>query len=258
MKYDRHWQMKQEFLKKRQISNKELCETFSISIETVRRDLSLLEQEGVIRRVYGGAVLADDNIMPEGMQAWDPRVIHNLPQKQAMAQAILQYIPDNSTIAIDSGTSALEIAKLLGSKKNLSILTNSIRTAAELSANTDHMVYMIGGAIKRDELISTGFLASDFLSYFSHIDLALISADGFIVSEGISDYSVEMGTLKTSMIDKADKVFACIDSSKFSVGAFYKVCPANRLDMLVTDASAPKQSLDELRAMGIQVIQATV
>ena len=65
MKYDRHWQMKQEFLKKRQISNKELCETFSISIETVRRDLSLLEQEGVIRRVYGGAVLADDNIMPE-------------------------------------------------------------------------------------------------------------------------------------------------------------------------------------------------
>ena len=217
MKYDRHWQMKQEFLKKRQISNKELCETFSISIETVRRDLSLLEQEGVIRRVYGGAVLADDNIMPEVMQAWDTRVIHNLPQKQAMAQAILQYIPDNSTIAIDSGTSALEIAKLLGSKKNLSILTNSIRTAAELSANTDHMVYMIGGAIKRDELISTGFLASDFLSYFSHIDLALISADGFIVSEGISDYSVEMGTLKTSMIDKADKVFACIDSSKFSV-----------------------------------------
>ena len=152
----------------------------------------------------------------------------------------------------------MEIAKLLGIKKNLSILTNSIRTAAELSANTDHMVYMIGGAIKRDELISTGFLASDFLSYFSHIDLALISADGFIVSEGISDYSVEMGTLKTSMIDKADKVFACIDSSKFSVGAFYKVCPANRLDMLVTDASAPKQSLDELRAMGIQVIQATV
>ena len=61
--------MKQEFLKKRQISNKELCETFSISIETVRRDLSLLEQEGVIRRVYGGAVLADDNIMPEVMQA---------------------------------------------------------------------------------------------------------------------------------------------------------------------------------------------
>ena len=67
MKYDRHWQMKQQFLQKKQISNKELCEMFSISIETVRRDLNILEKEGVIRRVYGGAVLADDNIMPESM-----------------------------------------------------------------------------------------------------------------------------------------------------------------------------------------------
>ena len=88
MKYDRHWQMKQQFLQKKQISNKELCEMFSISIETVRRDLNILEKEGVIRRVYGGAVLADDNIMPESMQAWNVREAHNLPQKQAMAQAL--------------------------------------------------------------------------------------------------------------------------------------------------------------------------
>lgn len=258
MKYDRHWQMNQQFLQKKQISNKELCEMFSISIETVRRDLNILEKEGVIRRVYGGAVLADDNIMPESMQAWNAREAHNLPQKQAMAQALLRYIPDNSTIAMDSGTSILEIARLLGSKKNLSILTNSVRTAAEISTGTGHMVYMIGGAMKKDEMITTGFLATDFLSYFSHVDIALISADGFTVSEGISDYSVEMGTLKAAMIEKADKVYACVDSSKFSAGAFYKVCAADRLDLLVTDAGTPRQPLDELRAMGVQVVQTEV
>lgn len=168
--------MKQQFLQKKQISNKELCEMFSISIETVRRDLNILEKEGVIRRVYGGAVLADDNIMPESMQAWNAREAHNLPQKQAMAQALLRYIPDNSTIAMDSRYFDSGNCQAAGRKKNLSILTNSVRTAAEISTGTGHTVYMIGGAMKKDEMITTGFLATDFLSYFSHVDIALISA----------------------------------------------------------------------------------
>lgn len=253
MKYDRHLRMKQLFLQNKKMTNKELCEIFSISIETVRRDLHLLEKEGVIRRIYGGAVLADDNIMPESMQVWNTRVTRNLQQKQAIAQELVKRIPDNCTIALDSGTSLLELAKLLGAKENLSILTNSFHIAAELSANTSHMVYFVGGAIKRGELITTGFLANDFLSYFSHIDLAIVSADGFKVSEGISDHSVEMGTLKRSMIEKADKVYADIDSSKFSDGAFYKVCSSAKMDLLVTDIGAPQKALDELRAMGVEV-----
>lgn len=258
MKYDRHQQMKQLFLKQKNVTNKELCETFSISIETVRRDLSLLEKEGVIKRVYGGAILASDNIMPESMPPWATRSSRFQPIKRAIAREVIKWIPDNSTIALDSGTTVLEVAKLLHEREKLTILTNCMHTALELSAGSNHMVYFIGGAIKRDEMITTGFLAADFLEYFSHIDIAVLSGDGFSVSEGMSDYSVEMGTIKSSIIEKSDKVYACIDSSKFSVNAFYKVCSIDKLDMIITDNRIPEDALSALRSANVQVVQVPV
>lgn len=256
MKYDRHWKMKQLFLQKKSLTNKELCDAFSISVETVRRDLAFLEKEGVIRRVYGGAILTYDNIMPESMQEWNTRVTQHLRQKQQIAAELLHCIPDNSTIALDSGTSILEVAKLLHQKKNLSILTNSIHIAVELSSNTGHMVYFIGGMIKKNEMITAGFLSLDFLEYFSHIDLAIVSADGFSVAKGISDHSVEMGTLKAAMVEKADRVFAVMDSSKFASTAFYRVCGIDKLNLVATDAGAPAQMLEALRSTGIEVLVA--
>lgn len=255
MKYDRHLAMKQLFLQKKSLTNKDLCEEFDISIETVRRDLAVLEKEGVIKRIYGGARLSDDNIMPDSMRPWNDRSVTNKEEKCAIANEIVHRIPDNSIIAIDSGTSAFEIAKLLGTKKKLTILTNCMYIALEVSTNTNHMVYFIGGAIKRDELITTGFLAADFLEYFSHIDLALLSTDGFDVNVGLTDYSVEMGTLKRSIIKKANQVFVAVDHSKFSVNALYKVCDINQIDLVVTSAKAPRQAVDALTSTGIQVIR---
>lgn len=258
MKCDRHLKMKQLFLQRKNITNKELCEKFNISIETARRDLTILEQEGVIKRVYGGAVLSNDNIMPDSMQPWNTRVVTNQEEKCAIAREILQWIPDNSIIAIDSGTSTLEIAKLLHAKKNLTVLTNSMYVAFEISTNTDHLVYSIGGAIKKGEMITTGFLANDFLEYFSHIDLAILSTDGFNVNEGLTDYSVEMGTLKRSMIEKADQVFVAVDHSKFATTAFYKVCGIDKVKLVVTSTKAPQASIDILKNGGVQVVQAAV
>ena len=254
MKRDRHWQIKQLFLQKKRVSIKELCDTYGISVETARRDLNALEEEGIIRRIYGGAVLLDSSEDLDVMPPWNDRFTTNLKEKRAIAREILRWIPDDSVIALDSGTSTFETAKLLREKKNLTILTNDLRIAAELSSNTNHTIYFIGGMVKKDDMITTGFLATDFLEYFSHIDLTILSADGFDVNVGMSDPNVEMGTLKSAMIKKSDRVLVGIDHSKFSINAFYRVCGINSLSIVVTDDNAPQESIDILEKAGVQTV----
>lgn len=255
MKYDRQEKIKQLFIDRKRISCVELCDIFGISIETVRRDLAVLEEEGVIKRVYGGAVLRDNTTVPNPIKPWDMRFILNHAEKVNMAKEILNFIRDNMTIALDSGTTVLEVAKLLDQRKNLNIITNDIHIASELSRNTDHTIYLIGGTLKKDDKITTGFLATEFLKNFSHIDATILTADGF--SDGIGDFNVDMRALKTAMIEKSDKVYAAIDHTKFSIPALHKVCGMRELDLLVTGTAAPAESIEKLKNAGVEVILVT-
>ena len=252
MKYDRQEKIKQLFIDRKRISCVELCDIFSISIETVRRDLAALEEEGVIKRVYGGAVLSDNTSVPNPIKPWDMRFILNNAEKVNMAKVILKLIHDNMTIALDSGTTVLEVAKLLDQRKNLNIITNDIHIASELSRNTDHTIYLIGGTLKKDDKITTGFLATEFLKNFSHIDAAILTADGF--SDGIGDFNVDMRALKAAMIEKSDKVYAAIDHTKFSIPTLHKVCGMKELDLVVTGTAAPEESIKKLKNAGVEVI----
>ena len=103
-------------------------------------------------------------------------------------------------------------------------------------------------------MITTGFLSNEFLDYFSHIDLAIIGTDGFNVNIGLTDYNVEMGTLKAAMIKKSSKVFVLADHSKFSVNAFYKVCGVDKIDLVVTSRKVPRESLEVLERQGAKTV----
>ena len=258
MKLDRQTQIRQLFLRKKTVSVKELCDTFNISVETARRDLNELEAEGLIRRIYGGAVLLDTADDPDSLPPWDFRFEKNLPEKHAIACEVLQWIPDHSSIFLDSGTSSFEIAKLLHQKSNLTILTNNLRIASEISTNTNHTLYFIGGLVKQDDLITTGFLSMDFLERFSHIDVAVLSADGLDTKVGLTEHNVEMGTIKSAVIKKANKVFVGVDHDKFSASAFYKVCSVSKLTAVITSEAAPQASIDALEAAGVQTVRVKV
>lgn len=254
MKYNRLREMRELFLQQKKVSTLELCEHFNISSETARRDLNVLEEEGVIEKVYGGAILADNNATPEAMAEWNVRCKVSEHEKAGIARAAIDYVEDDSIIVLDSGTTIFRLAQLFHQKKNLTVLTNSLHTAMEVSASTSHMVYSIGGTVKKGEMIATGFLAVDFLDHFRKIDLALISADGFTVEEGISDHSVEMGNIKKIMVQKSERVIALVDHTKFGQEAFYNVCNTREIDLLITDRKAPAADLKALRKSGVQVV----
>ncbi len=254
MKPNRQQLIKKYIQDNKRISVDDICSMCKVSVETARRDLNDLEKTGAIRRVYGGAVLIDVNDYPNLITPWNSRHTSDLAEKQAISRELINAIPDHSTIALDSGTTILELAKLLSQKKDLTILLNDLRTAIELSANTTHTIYFIGGSVKRDDMITTGFLANDFLDFFSQIDLTIITGDGFDIEGGLTDYNVEMGMLKVAMIKKSKKVIAALVGRKFSVKAFYKVCDVKDCSEIITTSAAPVSAVDAIKNTGIKTI----
>lgn len=256
MKADRIKAIKELLLSNRKVLNTELCDRFKVSIETVRRDLKQLERQGIIRRVYGGAVLTENSAFPDTIDKWQVRSMENISEKRTIASQTAQLIPDNCTVLLDSGTSAFEIACLLKGRQNLTVITYSLRIATELGMCPNLTVYCVGGIIKVDALVTTGFLAAEFLSYFSHLDYAVISGDGFIPAVGTTEYAVEMAMLKRNIIPKADRVLLAIDHTKFGIAANCVTCETSKIHTVITDRDAPGDAVAYLRSMGVDVLVA--
>lgn len=260
MKSDRISQIKHLLLQKKSIQNDELCRHFGVSIATIRRDLDKLEEEGFIRRFYGGAQISDHlPLSPLGaIEQWDTRAVTNVPEKRAMAELVAAQIPDHCTVLLDSGTTVFEVARRLIHRKNLTVLTNSLTTAAMLGACPDLQVYCIGGLIKTDMLATSGILSAECLSFFPTVDISVFSADSYVATRGIMAYSMELAMLKKAIAERSDTVIAAVDHTKFGLSAGVTTCPTRNLHMLVTDSGAPPEDLEYTRHCGVKVLVANV
>lgn len=257
MKMQRIQEMKKLFINKKNVTNKELCETFGVSIETVRRDLDALQSEGFIRKVYGGASLAELSDTAIAIDEWSVRINTNAESKFLMAQKVVELIPDGSTIFLDSGTSVYEVSTMMAQKKSLTVLTNSIRVTEVLGMNPAIMVYFIGGVIQPDLLASSGIFASEFLSNFYHIDYAVISCDGFIPTVGSTEQSLSISLLKKQILEKTEKTILVVDHSKFGVSGSCFCCPISKITTIVTDSQTDQEEIAELQKKAINVVVAS-
>lgn len=255
MKNTRIQEMKTLLLSRKQVTCAELCSTFGVSIETVRRDLNLLEKEGFLRKVYGGARLAEDSALPATIETWDARLMKNEPFKKSIASKVSTLIPDGCTVFLDTGTSVFEILPLLSQKKNLTILTNSLRVASEMALCESFSVYNIGGLVKRETLTSMGFFAKEFLASFYRIDYAILSCDGFLPDYGTTEYSVEIAEFKQLVIDKCAHIIVIADHTKFGITGSCVCCHLEKIDTLVTDTLVSLPAVQKLTEHGVQVIQ---
>ncbi len=255
MKNTRIMEMKKLFLNKKQLLNKDLCDTFGVSIETVRRDLNILEQENFIQKVYGGARLVENTNIPDNIEAWDTRLKKNELFKKSIAERVADLIPDGCTVFLDTGTSVFEVIPLLREKKNLTVLTNSLRVATELALCDSFSVYNIGGLVKRETLTSVGLFAKEFLASFYRIDFAVLSCDGFVPERGTTEYSSEIAEFKQLIIDKTAHIIAVADHTKFGITGSCYCCPTEKIGTLVTDSLVPAAAVSHLTDRGVQVVQ---
>ena len=229
----------------------DLAAEYGVSVETIRRDLKYLEEQGYLNCVYGGAI---SRKAFGGEPEYEYRKILNLAEKRAIASCAASLVPDRSTIYLDVGTTVLEAAKCLYSRKNLTVITNAMKAAQAVLLEGSSQVIFLGGFLRDGEMSVSGFPAEENLSHF-HMDLAILGAGG-VTADGITDYHIEEAHLRRMAVERADKVIVLADYSKFGVTAMNQICPFSKISVLITDQKAPKDILDEIRKAGTEVIVA--
>ena len=229
----------------------DLMRQFDVSIETIRRDLEYLEKQGLLTRVYGGAVL---NQKKGKEPLYEQREIKHYAEKAAIAQRAVELIEDGDVLGIDIGTTAREFAKALIGKKKVIVLTNSMPIAEILSEDENIRVIMLGGEVRKGEFSVSGFVAEQVMSRFN-LDKYILGIGGLTVENGITDYHIEETNLRRVMLERSQKVIGLSDFIGYIFIVMNEVCPLSRLDVLITDSRADRMIIGKMHTMKTEVIQ---
>lgn len=234
-----------------------LIKLFNVSVETVRRDLEFLEKNKLLKRVYGGAIpIVDKATNNEGVDYidFDSRVGTNVEAKNKIALEAINLISEYDSIALDSGTTTLELAKLLKENfKRLTILTNSLIILNELSKINTFTVISTGGVLKTDEYAFMGDIAVDNISNFN-INKSFISASGISLDDGITDWRLEELKIQKKMVDVSKEVIVLADSTKFNSTSLLKICDIEDVDTIVTEKEWDEDILRKYKSKGVNII----
>ncbi len=225
----------------------DLSKAYGVSEETIRRDLEKLEKDGFAVKTYGGAVINENNNMDL------PFVVRkntNAPGKQKIAEIISDMIHDGECIMLDASSTAVFVAKSIKSKKNMTIITNSIEILFELSDVSGWKILCTGGAMKEGSLALLGHQTEKMLRSF-YVDKAIISCKGIDATKGFTDSSENFAETKKAMLESSNEKVLAIDSSKFDKIAFRKIADLNKLTMVVTDTKPSEQWLSVFESAGV-------
>ncbi|WP_339315775.1 DeoR/GlpR family DNA-binding transcription regulator [Paenibacillus sp. FSL R10-2734] len=226
----------------------ELSTLCQVTEETIRRDLDRLEKAGRLLRSHGGAVSLRDR-QPETPYA--EREIMNAAEKQQIAREAVMMIKPGDRILLDASTTAWYMASHLPDMP-LTVLTNSIRVAAELSGKERIDVISTGGQLSRRSMSFVGHLAERSLELY-HVDKMFFSCKGFHLERGASESNELQAMVKRKMISIAEQVILLCDSSKFGTQAFTHVATTSELDVVITDYSPSVDQLKQLQELNIAV-----
>lgn len=252
MNAERRQQIAQFIRQRKRATVAELSEHFRVSEATIRRDLEHLDSAGIVRRTHGGAI-ALERAAPE------PPVVLRMAEcqeeKARIGHAAANLVRDGETVFLGSGTTTLEVARNLGHKKGLTVITNALNIAHELAGHEGITVIVAGGLLRHSELSMIGHLTEQMLREL-RADKVIMGMRAISIEEGLTnDYLPETMTDR-AIIQFAPEVILVADHTKFGKMATAFVAPVTAVHKIVTDDKAPLLILAELRRMGIEVIVA--
>jgi DeoR family transcriptional regulator, fructose operon transcriptional repressor len=241
----------EEFVQKVEFASlDELSRHVGASISTVRRDLTVLEAGGTLRRTHGGARV----VTPRTDEfAFTARDTHQLTEKEAIGRACAELIRPRESVIIDAGTTVFHVARQL-ENKTLQIVTNSLPVANHFASAQRVEVVVSGGVIYPRLGVLVGPLAVEAFSKM-HADVAIMSAGG-IALEGITNSHGLLIEIQRAMINAAQRVIFCLDHTKFGRQSVSPLCGLDCVDTIVTDAGAPMGLVEDLRSRGIEMVVA--
>lgn len=233
-----------------QVTVAELVLLLDVSRDTVRRDLDLMEQRGLLVRTHGGAIRKDRMVRVDTTLGL--RMDAHADAKRRIGQAAAALVRDSETLILNGGSSTCAFAAALGVRRNLTIVTNNLRLPPVTPDAAVRAVYVLGGTFWAVSQVTIGPIGLPGISGFS-ADTAVIGVTGLSAS-GLSMGRLEEATETAGMIDVAKRTIVLADQSKFNVSAFANVAAFDRIEHLVTDAPPPPDIAAALERADVQVL----
>lgn len=234
------------------ISVVDVAAVLKVTPVTIRNDLDVLEQEGCLMRVQGGAVQVPGKTESRDFDKFDQTVVH-AEEKKAIAAAVAQLVKDGDTLFINSGTTTEYVAQELSIRENLNIVTNSLKVATKLGAVPSFRVLLVGGEINAQYGFTCGGDAQEQLEKYQ-ADWAILSVVGVSARGGITTHHAEEAIIDRMMVAGGRQTLVVADSSKIGRAGFSRVCECSSELLLVTNRGGDENAAAELQECGVQII----
>lgn len=226
----------------------ELCLTFDVSKNTIRRDINQILQKGSIEKVYGGVVSAEKLI------SFENRTVERRSEKAEIGRLAAEYVEENDLIFIDSGTTTCNMMDYLDADRHLTILTNSLDVINGAASMPNVHLLVIGSTYKRS---TRSFVGVDDIRALEkyNVNKAFLSATGVSLAHGLTNSDLLEYEIKKSVAKRAEQLILLADSDKFGRSTLLTYAAFADLDVLVTSRELPAEYAESCRANGISLRQ---
>jgi DeoR family transcriptional regulator, fructose operon transcriptional repressor len=252
LQIERHRQIYRIALRTGSVDVSELAQRFDVSTETIRRDLSELQDRNLLERVHGGAVLVERHSHEPMVDARD---MQNAEEKLAIGRLAGNEVPAGGTVIIDSGSTGQRLAEVMPIDLDASITTNSLMTALTLARRGVTALSVLGGEVRTNTFAMVDTQTVEAVR-FMRADVLFIGCDGISLSRGLTTPYASEHHLKRAMIASARRVVAIVDHSKFGNDHTYCFAEFADIDVLVTDRRISDDEVAVLTELGVDVRRA--
>jgi DeoR family transcriptional regulator, fructose operon transcriptional repressor len=226
-----------------------LADEYEVTTETIRRDLTKLEQMGLLRRVHGGAIPVERmQVVP----TVEERAASRAAEKRAIAIAALAELPLQGAVLIDSGTTTSRLADIFPEDREITVITNALPTSEALLTKPRLTVFQLGGRIRRHTIATVETWALQALAEV-RVDVAFLGSYGVSATQGLTTPDPSEGAVKRAMAETARRVVVLADHTKIGAEHMSIWASISDIDLLITDREAPAKSVGELTRAGLEV-----
>ena len=251
MKQERKNYILEKIRTEKKVNASDIVKEFNVTMETVRRDLEDLENNGLLRRVYGGAV---EGKIYDVEPSLGDRMVTNLEAKKKIAVSTCDLIKPNEMIFMDGGTTLLEVAKELARRNiEVSVVTNALQIAVTLSEASNIKIIILGGFVFNGDPVITKFLNPSDINIF-HFDKLFLGAASVNTTQGVTDFNLDVSIIKRELMKRSNQHVFVADSSKFGKFVKYTVADFGQIDYLVTDSNISREDFEACKNANIKLI----
>jgi DeoR family fructose operon transcriptional repressor len=226
----------------------QLAAELGVSTESVRKDLAVLEERGLLRRVHGGAIPVHELTFEPDLQ----ERISFAKEKDGIVRAAVRHVPAGASLLIDAGTTTARLASALPPQGEQIVYTNSLPIALSLSDHPSVTVRVLGGTIRRPTLAGVGQVTLDALAAVN-VDIAFLGTNGISRSRGLTTPDEQEALVKNRMLTTARRRILLADHSKFGRESLCRHALLSDIDLLITDSGTSQADLDAVTRHGVEV-----